>query len=131
MQAKVLILTAALLSGFAVSAQAADIKAGKQVFHTCHQCHHVGVGATNFYGPSLNGLIGRQAGTMPGYKFSDATKNSGKVWDVPTLESYLKQPQHDIPGTDMTFKGLKNQADIDNVIAYIGQFDTSGGKVKK
>jgi len=131
MQAKVLILSAALFVGLASSALAADIAAGEIVFNQCKQCHHIGPGATNFYGPSLNGLVGRPAGTFPGYNYSEANKHSGKVWDVPTLESYLKQPQHDVPATYMTFKGLTNKADIDNVIAYIAQFDTSGGKISK
>jgi cytochrome c len=131
MQAKVLILSAALLSGFAAHAQAADVKAGEVVFNQCRQCHHIGVGATNFYGPVLNGLIGRKAGTVNGYNYSEANKHSGIVWTKEALASYLRQPQHDVPATYMTFKGLTNQEDIDNVIAYIAQFDTSGGMVAK
>jgi cytochrome c len=131
MQAKILIISAAFLAGLTVQALAADQfkgdpKAGEKIFNKCRQCHHIGVGATNFYGPSLNGLIGRPAGTQPGYNYSEANKKSGKVWDVPTLESYLRQPQHDVPATYMTFKGLSSQTDIDNVIAYISQFETSG-----
>jgi cytochrome c len=133
MQAKVLILSAALLTGVAASAQAAeevtcDVVAGEKVFHACQQCHHIGKGATNFYGPSLNGLIGRDAGTVPGYNYSEANKHSGKVWDIPTLTSYLKQPQHDVPATYMTFAGLKNEKDIVNVICYVSQFDRSGAQ---
>ena len=133
MQAKVLILSAALMTGFAAGAQAAeeitcDAAAGEKVFHTCQQCHHIGKGATNFYGPVLNGLIGRQAGTVPGYNYSEANKHSGKVWDVPTLTSYLRQPQHDVPATYMTFAGIKNDKDIANVICYISQFDRSGAE---
>jgi cytochrome c len=123
-----LLASVPLLLGLTFSAQAADIEAGEKVFHACRQCHHIGKGATNFYGPVLNGLVGRKAGTVPGYAYSAANKESGKVWDVPTLTSYLKKPQHDVPSTEMTFTGLKNDADIENVIAYIGQFDTSGGK---
>ena len=87
MQAKVLILSAALFAGMAIGAQAADTlkgdpKAGEIVFNQCRQCHHIGPGATNFYGPVLNGLIGRPAGTVPGYNYSEANKHSGKVWDV-------------------------------------------------
>jgi cytochrome c len=131
MQAKVLILSAALFAGLAIGAQAAeeikgDPKAGEIVFNKCRQCHHIGKGATNFYGPVLNGLIGRPAGTVPGYNYSEDNKHSGKVWDVVTLTSYLKQPQHDVPATYMTFTGLKGDQDIANVIAYIAQFDTSG-----
>ena len=133
MQAKVLILSAALFAGMAIGAQAAetikgDPKAGAIVFNQCRQCHHIGKGATNFYGPVLNGLIGRPAGTVPGYNYSEANKHSGKVWDVATLTSYLKQPQHDVPATYMTFKGLTGDQQIADVIAYISQFDTSGAE---
>lgn len=133
MQAKVLILSAALFAGMAIGAQAAetikgDPKAGAVVFNQCRQCHHIGKGATNFYGPVLNGLIGRPAGTVPGYNYSEANKHSGKVWDVATLTSYLKQPQHDVPATYMTFKGLTGDQQIADVIAYISQFDTSGAE---
>lgn len=109
-------------------ARAADVAAGEKVFQKCMQCHRIGLGATNFYGPVLNGLIGRKAGTVPNYKYSEATENSGIVWNQETLSSYLKQPKHDVPGTKMTFPGLQNQADIDNVIAYISQFGRDGGK---
>ncbi len=128
MQATVRMLSAALRTGFAAGAQAADVQAGEIVFNKCRQCHRIGPGATNFYGPSLNGLIDRKAGTFPGYNYSEANKHSGIVWTKAALESYLRQPQHDVPATYMTFKGLDNQADIDNVIAYIAQFQSSGGK---
>ena len=108
--------------------RAADVAAGEKVFQKCMQCHHIGLGATNFYGPVLNGLIGRKAGTVPNYKYSEATENSGIVWTQETLSSYLKQPKHDVPGTKMTFPGLQSQTDIDNVIAYISQFSRDGGK---
>jgi len=108
---------------------AQDVGAGEKVFAKCMQCHRIGLGATNFYGPVLNGLVGRKAGTVPGYKYSAATENSGIVWTEATLSSYLKQPKHDVPGTNMTFPGLQNQTDIDNVIAYIKQFGRDGGKM--
>jgi cytochrome c len=110
------------------AAIAADTEAGEKVFSKCMQCHRIGLGATNFYGPVLNGLIGRKAGTVPGYKYSAATESSGIVWKQETLSSYLKQPKHDVPGTNMTFPGLQSQMDIDNVIAYISQFGRDGGK---
>jgi cytochrome c len=133
MQAKELILSAVLFAGMAFGAQAAetikgDPKAGEVIFNKCKQCHHIGEGAKNFYGPTLNGILGRKAGTVPGYNYSPANKNSNKVWDVPTLESYLRQPQHDVPDTYMTFTGLKNQDDIDNVIAFMAQFNADGSK---
>ena len=124
----------ALLLGFTLTglglaeARAADVAAGEKVFTKCMQCHRIGVGATNFYGPVLNGLIGRKAGTVPGYKYSDAMMTSGITWDATTLSAYLKQPKHEVPGVAMTFPGLKDQADIDNVIAYVSQFRRDGGK---
>jgi len=122
-----LTVTAVWLSA-AVGARAADVAAGEKVFTKCMQCHHIGLGATNFYGPVLNGLIGRKAGTVPGYDYSAATRNSRIVWSYRTLSSYLKQPKHDVPGTEMTFPGLKDQKDIDDVIAYVSQFRRDGGK---
>jgi cytochrome c len=110
------------------AASAADVAAGEKVFVKCMQCHRIGLGATNFYGPVLNGLIGRKAGTVPGYKYSEATEKSGIVWTAETLSSYLRQPKHDVPGTAMTFAGLPDQNDIDNVIAYVSQFRRDGGK---
>jgi len=126
--AKALLIALAFAGIGGFEARAADIAAGEKVFSKCMQCHRIGLGATNFYGPVLNGLIGRKAGTVPGYKYTDATMTSGITWDATTLSSYLKQPKHDVPGTAMTFPGLKDQADIDNVIAYIAQFRRDGGK---
>lgn len=123
--------SAAALLAFALAhapACAADLQAGEKVFQTCRQCHRIGLGATNFYGPVLNGLMGRKAGTSPGFKYSPALETSDIVWNEDSLSKYLKHPQHEIPGVAMTFAGLKDQADIDNVIAYIAQFRRDGGK---
>lgn len=133
MQGRVFFFSAAFFVGLAFGAQAAeditgDPKAGEVVFNKCRQCHHIGKGATNFYGPVLNGIVGRPAGSVNGYNYSEANKHSGKVWDVPTLTSYLRQPQHDVPATYMTFTGLKSDKDIADVIAYMAQFDTSGAE---
>jgi cytochrome c len=125
------IYVAASWLAFAVAvapAAAADVGAGEKVFQKCMQCHRIGLGATNFYGPVLNGLEGRKAGTVPGFKYSPALENSDIVWSYETLSRYLRQPKHEVPGVAMTFPGLKDQADIDNVIAYIQQFRRDGGK---
>ncbi len=122
------IVAAALLGLVGGTASAQDVAAGEKVFVKCQQCHRIGLGATNFYGPVLNGLIGRKAGTVPGYKYSAATENSGIVWSAETLRTYLKEPKHDVPGTNMTFAGLKDPADIENVIAFVSQFRRDGGK---
>jgi cytochrome c len=123
-----LALALSLLAFAATPASAADVAAGEKVFNKCMQCHRIGLGATNFYGPVLNGLIDRKAGSVPGYAYSDALKNSNMVWTYAALSKYLRQPRHEVPGVAMTFPGLQDQADIDNVIAYIAQFRRDGGK---
>jgi cytochrome c len=79
-------------------------------------------------GPVLNGLIGRKSGSVEGYSYSEANKTSGLTWDEATFKDYIKNPKAKIPGTKMIFPGLTNQADIDNVTAYIKQFDATGKK---
>ena len=123
-----LVLALSLLALVATPAIAADVAAGEKVFNKCMQCHRIGVGATNFYGPVLNGLIDRKAGSVPGYAYSDALKTSSIVWTYDTLSKYLRQPKHEVPGVAMTFPGLQNQDDIDNVIAFVAQFRRDGGK---
>ncbi|GAC1330818.1 MAG: cytochrome c family protein [Beijerinckiaceae bacterium] len=105
-----------------------DAAAGEKVFAKCKVCHQIGEGAKNAVGPQQNGLIGRKAGTVPGYSYSDANKNSGLTWDEATLKEYLKNPKAKIPGTKMIFAGLTKDQEIDDVIAYIKQFDADGKK---
>lgn len=100
--------------------------AGAIVFKKCMACHQVGDDARNGIGPSLNGVVGRRAGTYPGYNYSTATKNSGLVWDEPTLTRYLRSPRSIIPGTRMTFPGLTKDQEIVDVIAYLKRFDAEG-----
>jgi len=78
---------------------------------------------------SPNGIVGRPAGTFPGYSYSDANKNSGLTWDEATLKEYLKSPRAKVPNTKMAFAGLSSEADIVNVIAYLKQFGPDGKKL--
>lgn len=105
---------------------AGDAKAGATVFKRCMACHNIGPDATNSVGPVLNGVVGRKAGTYPGYDYSAATKNSGLVWDEATLTNYLHSPRQVVPGTKMTFPGLKKDKEIADVIAYLKQYDAKG-----
>ena len=91
-------------------------------------CHAVGEGAAVKVGPPLNGIVGRKAGTWPNYSYSEANKGSGIVWDEATLREYLKDPRAKVPGTKMAFAGLNKPEDIDNIIAYLKQFDLDGKK---
>lgn len=112
----------------AASALAADPAAGERVFRKCLPCHSVGDGAQHKVGPILNGLIGRLAGSYPGYSYTDANRNSKFVWDEATLANYLKNPKAAIPGTKMEFAGLPKPGDIEDVIAYLKQFGADGKK---
>jgi cytochrome c len=70
-------------------------------------------------GPTLKGLFGRKAGTIEGFNYSDAMKNSGLVWNEETLKPYLADPKKALPGGKMVFAGLKKEEDLENVIAYL------------
>jgi cytochrome c len=95
-----------------------DPTAGKEVFNQCISCHAVEAGQ-NKVGPSLHGLVGRKAGTVPGFNYSPANKNSGKVWTEQELYVYLANPQKDVPGTYMTFIGVSDPQKRADVIAYL------------
>lgn len=115
---------------FAAPAQlVGDPVAGEKIFKVCKQCHKIGAEGANFYGPTLNGIVGRPAGSVPGYAYSDANKNSGIVWNEDALRVYLREPQHNVPGTKMTFAGLHDPQDIENVIAFLKQYGPDGKKI--
>jgi cytochrome c len=123
-----LILSAALLMAGFSTAQAQDPAAGEKVFAQCRACHQIGENAKNAVGPVLNGLIGRKAGSVEGYSYSAANKNSGITWDEATFREYIMNPRGKIPGTKMIFAGLKDEQRINDLIAYLKQFDASGKK---
>ena len=76
-------------------------------------------GAGNRVGPHLNGLIGRKAGTVEGYNYSPANKNSGITWDEAVFREYIQNPRAKIPGTKMIYAGLKDEQKIKDLIAYL------------
>jgi len=127
---KRLIAAAALIAMSTGAGLAQDVEKGASVFHICMACHAIGPGATNRVGPELNGLDGRKSGTAPGYNYSDANKNSGIIWNEATFKEYIKDPRAKIPGTKMIFAGIKNEKQVDDLWAYIKQFDASGN-IKK
>ena len=122
-------LAALALAGSTAAASAAgDAAAGEAKFRACRICHQIGENARNFVGPQLNGVVGRRAGSAPGYNYSDANKNSGLVWNEETLAKYLKTPRAVVPGTKMAFPGMSNDDDVADVIAYLKQFGSDGKK---
>jgi len=106
-----------------------DLAAGKTSFNKCLACHAVGEGAKNKVGPVLNGLDGRKSGTVADYNYSDANKNSGITWNEAVFKEYIKDPKAKIPGTKMAFAGIKSENEINNLWAYVAQFDADG-KIK-
>jgi cytochrome c len=110
------------------TALAQDAQKGQMVFNVCLACHSIGPGAQNKIGPELNGLDGRHSGSAPGFDYSDANKNSGIVWNEATFKKYIQNPQGVIPGTKMIFPGLKNEEQVNDVWAYISQFNADGSK---
>ena len=112
-------------ASFAILQKAAaqDVEEGQRSFFKYLPCHAVGPGAENKVGPELNGLDGRHAGAAANFSYSDANKNSGIVWNDAT-------PQAKIPGTKMVFAGITNPQEVDDLWAYIKQFDAKG-EVKK
>jgi cytochrome c len=122
------IVAAAMLVTAVTPANAQDVEAGEDVFKRCKACHQVGEGAKNAVGPVLNGLFGRKAGTVEGFNYSEANKNSGLTWDEATFTKYIKDPRGAMPGNKMAFAGLKDEQDIKDVVAFLKQFDASGKK---
>jgi cytochrome c len=110
----------------ASGAWAQDAAAGKTSFNKCLACHAIGEGAKNKVGPELNGLDGRKSGSIEGYSYSDANKNSGITWGKDVFLEYIKEPKAKIPGTKMVFAGIKNEKEANDLWAFIAQYAKDG-----
>jgi len=99
-------------------ALAGDPAAGAQVFKKCLVCHTKEAGK-NKIGPSLFGVVGRRSASISSYAYSPAMKRAGKVWTEAELDHYLADPKSVVPGTKMTFPGLADQRERDDLIAYL------------
>ena len=104
---------------------ATDVSAPEQAgitpppaFAQCRSCHSSEPGK-HLIGPSLAGIYGTKAGDVAGFNFSPALKDSGLVWDDATLDAYIKAPRQIVPGTRMTYPGLKNDTQRAQVVAYL------------
>lgn len=110
----------ALLLAVHLGAGAADLNNGQRLFNVrCASCHAVGPAAGNGFGPQLNGLFGRRAGSSPGYSYSPAMKRSGIVWNDKTLTAFIGDPDDVVPGTKMRFWGIGNQKQVGDLLAWL------------
>ncbi len=116
------------LTAFAESHGGGDAEAGKKVFKKCKACHMVGPKAKKRSGPVLNGIVGREAATVEGFKYSKAMKAAEITWDEENLAMFLKKPKKMIKGTKMGFAGLKKDEQIADIIAYLAKFDAEGNE---
>ena len=110
----------------APAALAQDAAAGKMSFNKCLACHAIGEAAKNKVGPELNGIDGRKSGTASDYNYSDANKNSGITWNEAQFKEYIKDPKAKIPGTKMAFAGIKNEKEVNDLWAFVSQYDKDG-----
>jgi cytochrome c len=120
------VVAAGLMLALPTVASAQDAEAGKKLFTKCAPCHAVGPGAKNKVGPEQNGLIGRKAGSVEGFNYSPAMKNSGITWDEATLNEYLTDPKKKVPGNKMLFPGVKDEIERGDLIAYLATFNADG-----
>jgi cytochrome c len=111
----------AMLVAGALAARAegtGDPVRGEQIYRRCQGCHSID---RNRIGPMHKGLFGRPAGSVPGFDYSKAMKDSGIVWSAATLDLFLQGPRKMVPGTKMTFAGVPDAAERADLIAYLEQ----------
>lgn len=120
------VLAAGLLVALPAVASAQDAEAGKKIFKKCSPCHNIGPGAKNKVGPELNGVFGRKAGSVEGFKYSKAMMDSGITWDEAVFKEYITDPKKKVPGNKMVFPGVKDEIERDDLAAYIGSFNADG-----
>ena len=99
----------------------ASVADGEKVFKKCAACHSIAKGGGNKIGPSLWGVLGRQAGSVSDYKYSKAMATHGKTWSFEEMNSFLIKPKDWIKGTKMSFVGLKSEKDRAAVILYMNE----------
>ncbi|MEE4318120.1 MAG: cytochrome c family protein [Erythrobacter sp.] len=110
--------TAAAGAGLQLAGLTGDPAKGEKTFALCRSCHVLEEGV-NRVGPSLYNIVGRKSGSVAGFNYSEANKNSGVTWTTDVLFEYLKDPKGFMPGTKMAFPGIKNDQDRANLVAYL------------
>lgn len=111
---------AATLAIAAAPAEAADAARGEQLYARCAACHALG---SDRVGPRHCGLLGRRAGSVPGFLYTDGMKNSKLIWNEKALDRFLAKPMAVVPGTSMTYDGVPDAQDRADLIAYLRKAD--------
>ena len=93
---------------------------GERIFRKCASCHSIEEGGRKS-GPSLFGIVGAQSGSVEGFRYSDANLSLNVVWDEENLAEFVADPRDFMPGTRMSFRGLRDEQDIENLITYLAQ----------
>lgn len=102
------------------------VAAGEGAFRQCKACHQLGEDAKNRTGPVLNGMLGRAVGSVEGFRYSGVFQDAaaaGDVWTQDSLAAFLADPRGTMSGTKMSFRGVRDAAEIEALIAYIQSFD--------
>jgi cytochrome c2 len=102
-----------------VAHAAGDARTGAALFSRCAICHSNARGAPNRAGPNLYGVVGRKAGSNPGFSYSPAMKRAGFVWTAARLTDYLESPQRVVPGNNMPFAGIADPKQRADIVAYL------------
>jgi cytochrome c len=111
--------TALMLLAAGNAYAAGNAATGGVLFNRCVICHANTKGAPNRMGPNLFGIVGRKAGTYPGFAYSPAMKKAGFAWTVPKLEAYLADPQKLVPGNEMPIAGISDPQQRADIAAYL------------
>jgi cytochrome c len=117
-----------VLASLPAAYQNADFDNGEAKFALCKSCHTAVRDAGNMTGPNLYNVFGRRAGTLPGYAYSDALKDSKIVWNADSIDKWIQDPRADVPGTKMTYLGMQNPKDRVDLIAYLKLTTTPSGR---
>jgi len=120
---RALIIGVALFLGPGAEALAApaqaQVDAGRRLFARCTNCHEVGAGARNGFGPQLNGIVGRKAGSAPAYAYSPALKKAGFVWNEQNLVAFIRDSEKVVPGNKMRFLSFMSEKQAAEIVAYL------------
>src|SRR5688500_9375438 len=123
-RAATLPLAAALALGLAAPAVAQDAAAGQRVFNQCRACHTVERGGRSAVGPNLHGVVGRKAAAVEGFRYSPDMRSKaegGLTWDETNLRAYLTNPKAVVPAGSMSYPGLRNEQQLNDLVAYLKQ----------